>query len=293
MPAPSLILGCGYVGAALAKFWMARGQPVVGWVRHEGSAASLRREGLPAVAGDLADAAAWDSPALPAAVATLVHCASSSGGVAADYRRVYLEGLRHALDRVKFDRAIFVSSTSVYGQTDGSWVDESSPADPASETGRVLRGAEKLAVARGAVVARVAGIYGPGRCVHLAKVREGTARLDGDGSRWINQAHRDDVVSALARLAGLSDPRSVYNVVDNTPVPQRDLYAWLSQQLARPMPEPASAASAPPRKRGVTNKRVSNALLRSAGWEPAFPSYREGYAGELKINGEWKMENGE
>jgi nucleoside-diphosphate-sugar epimerase len=106
--------------------------------------------------------------------------------------------------------------------------------------------------------------------VLLRRFLEGEARIEGDGSRFINQIHRDDAASALLHLAAAA-ARGVFNVADDTPLMQRDVYAWLAQHFGRPLPPHGDAD--PNRKRGVTNKRVSNARLRALGWAPRFPAF--------------------
>ena len=133
-------------------------------------------------------------------------------------------------------RKIFVSSTSVYGQTGGEVVTEESPAEPLTATGRILREAERAALASGATVARSAGIYGPNRGVLFEKFRRGEAVIEGDGLRWINQIHQRDLVAALAHLIEAGAPGEIYNATDDTPVTYRDYYAWCSEFLRQPMP---------------------------------------------------------
>jgi nucleoside-diphosphate-sugar epimerase len=175
-------------------------------------------------------------------------------------------------------RKIFVSSTSVYGQTGGEIVTEESPAEPLTATGRILREAEKVAFGSGATVVRSTGIYGPGRGVLFDKFRRGEAVIEGDGLRWINQIHQCDLVAALAHLIETDVPGEIYNATDDTSVTYRDYYAWCAKFLRQPMP-PHGRVNAE-RKRGLTNKRVSNAKLRATGWSPIHPSFREGLAAD-------------
>ena len=203
-----------------------------------------------------------------------MHCASSGGGGVPAYRSVYLEGSRAINSRQPNARRVLVSSTSVYGQTDGAWVDETSPVTPAAETSRVLVETERAAVGTGAIVVRAAGIYGPGRAALFEKFRRGEAVLEGDGTRWVNQVHRDDLVAAILHLLDQGTPGEIYNAAENEPVMLRDYYQWCAEKLERPLPP--SAPLNPNRKRGLTNKRVSNQKLRAAGWTPQYPSFREG-----------------
>jgi nucleoside-diphosphate-sugar epimerase len=189
------------------------------------------------------------------------------------YREVYLRGIRNAVEVLNAGRVLFVSSTSVYAQNDGSWVTEESPAEPLSATSRILREAEAAALEHGGIAARLAGIYGPGRSVLLRKFLEKTAVIEGDGRRHINQIHADDAAGALFHLIAQELPAGIYNVADDAPLTQLACYQWLARHLGQPLPPRGEAD--PNRKRGVTDKRVSNARLRSLGWEPIYPTFPE------------------
>jgi nucleoside-diphosphate-sugar epimerase len=191
------------------------------------------------------------------------------------YRRVYLEGARNLLAVLAPERLLFTSSTSVYTQTSGEWVAEESAAEPDRETGRVLRETEELVLAQRGCIARLAGIYGPARSVLLRKFLSGEAVIEADGARWINQVHRDDVASALVRLLETGSS-GVFNVADDRPATQLATYEWLAAHFARPLP-PTGPVD-PNRKRGWTNKRVSNARLRALGWAPIYPSFFDAVA---------------
>ncbi len=211
--------------------------------------------------------AGWEHPDV------VVHCASSGRGGADAYRAVYRDGLEHLLDAFSPKRLIFTGSTSVYSQVDGGWVSEESPAEPDRETGRVLLEAEKIALDSGGIVARLAGIYGPGRSVLLKKFLDGSAVLEAGGNRWINQIHRDDGARALLQLAQSEAAAGIYNVCDDTPTTQREIYGWIADFLNRPLPPEGPADLN--RKRGWTSKRISNARLRALGWSPRYPGYRD------------------
>jgi nucleoside-diphosphate-sugar epimerase len=275
----TLIIGCGYVGLPLALQLRERGDEVTGWVRSEKSAEELAEKGVERIViGDVAEEIGWSGAGQK--FDAIVHCASSGGGGAAAYREVYLEGIRQMNRHQAQARTIFVSSTSVYGQTDGDWVDESSPTKPVAETSRILVEAETEALKEGAIVVRAAGIYGPGRAALFEKFRRGAAVIEGDGTRWLNQIHQADLVAALAHLLDTGAPGEIYNAADDEPVRLRDFYAWCSEKLGKPLP-PHGLVD-PNRKRGLTNKRVSNRKLRATGWAPQIPTFREGLASELR-----------
>jgi nucleoside-diphosphate-sugar epimerase len=268
-----LIAGCGYVGEAAADLFHERGWEVEGWTSSAQSAAELAGKPYAVRAVDITDTAGVS--AVRQTFEVILQCASSGGGDAAAYRRIYLEGARNLLRVFPGATLIFTSSTSVYAQQQGEAVDEISPANPTHEKGRVLREAEELVLARNGIVTRLAGIYGPGRSFLLRTILAGEAVLDREDDRFINQAHRDDIVSALFLFAVQRAElgHRIYNVVDDRPILAREAYQWLSAKLGRSLPAGKAATSG---KRGNSNKRVSNQRLRALGWEPRYPSFAAG-----------------
>jgi nucleoside-diphosphate-sugar epimerase len=210
-----------------------------------------------------------------AAFDAVIHCASSRGGDAEAYRQIYLNGARHLLETFSQAKILFTSSTSVYAQRDSSWVTEESETKPLRETGQILLEVEQLILEKGGIVARLAGIYGPQRSALLSKFLNGTATIDPNNDRFVNQVHRDDIASALFLLLNREAHASpqIYNVVDDQPLSQSECFAWLARRLNRPLPP--TRKSEQPRKRGNTNKRVSNAKLRRLGWTPHYPTFAD------------------
>ncbi len=270
-----VIAGCGYLGEAAAGFFLSSGWRVCGLCASLESAQRLETAPFPVMVKDISQPLTaekeWLSPDL------LIHCASSGRGGEDAYRAVYLEGLKNLIAAYAPKRTIFTGSTSVYAEVDGSWVAEDSQANPDRATGRILLEAEAVALDAGGTVARLSGIYGPGRSVLLRKYLDRSAMLEGGGMRWINQTHRDDAARALLVLADA--PAGIYNVSDNTPATQREVYGWIACHLGGSLPPEGPADTG--RKRGWTSKRVDNAKLRQIGWSPMFPSYREALPGLL------------
>jgi nucleoside-diphosphate-sugar epimerase len=204
----------------------------------------------------------------------VIHCASSSGGDAEMYRQVYLDGARNLLEVFPGSKLLFTSSTSVYAQRDGSWVTEESETRPTRETSQTLLETEGLVLANGGIVARLAGIYGPGRSALLTKFVEGTAIIDAQNDRFVNQVHRADIAAALFLLLHReAEGGQIYNVVEDQPMLQSECYRWLAHRLNRPLPP--IGKSKQQRRRGDSNKRVSNAKLRRLGWTPQYPTFAE------------------
>ena len=272
-----LIVGCGYVGQALGAALAEQGHMVWG-VRRAGSFDELTALHIQPVVADVTEPARLK--ALPMPVDWVVYCVSSAGGGPEDYRRTYLEGSRNIvnwLSAIAPAKVAYTSSTSVYGQSDGGWVDETSVTEPAVATARILLETEQLWRRSGAVILRVAGIYGPGRGYWLKQFLAGEARLEGTGERYLNMVHRDDVAGGIVAALEGGQPSEVYNIVDSEPVTQIELFAWLAKHLKHPLPAggPADLST----KRGVTNKQVSNQRLRTElGYSLKYPTFREGYA---------------
>ena len=275
-----LVIGCGYVGQRLAETLAASGHEVVGVSRTDpGRAATVAH-----VSCDIT--VRKDLARLPTEFDWVVNTVSSTKGGVDAYQAVYLEGTKHLLEHLKFSKYTFTSSTSVYAQNDGSIVTENSPAEPASPTSRVLRETEQLVLngERAGIVLRVAGIYGPGRGHLFQQFLRGEARVHGDGSRFINMIHRDDVVGAIIKILESGRTGEIYNVADDEPVTERDFFQWLAKNLKRDMPPSVPEGERALRKRGATNKRVSNARLRKElGFPLEYPTYREGYRAEIEL----------
>jgi nucleoside-diphosphate-sugar epimerase len=251
----------------------------------------LRRDpaGLPApirpLAADLGEPATLECLAglAPDAV---VYVASADAFDEAAYRRVYVEGVRNLLAALAVRppaRLLYVSSTGVYGQTAGEWVDERSPAEPGGFSGRCLLEGENLALGRGrpSVVVRFGGIYGPGRTRLVEAVRRGEACGDSP-PRYTNRIHRDDCAAVLEHLLGLPSPEALYLGVDCLPAPECEVMDWLADALGVPRP-PRGGGSAPGPQRG--NRRCRNDRLLASGYRFRYPTYREGYRAVLGAQG--------
>lgn len=284
-----LIVGCGYVGLPLGAELARQGHEVFGLRRSDAAATELKRLGIAPLQADITQPDSLNK--LPRDFDWVVNCSASGGGDAADYQRVYLEGNRNLLAWLADappKKFVYTSSTSVYAQNDGSMVTELSATEPDAPTARVLVETEKLLQAAAkknfpAVVLRVAGIYGPARGHSFKQFLRGEARIEGDGARFLNMIHRDDLIGII--IAALRDgrPGEIYNAADNEPVSQLNFYEWLAAELQKPLPPRVMADAEIWRKRGVTNKCVSNAKLRAElKYEFKFPDFRAGYADEIR-----------
>ncbi|HEU4667859.1 MAG TPA: SDR family oxidoreductase [Arthrobacter sp.] len=279
-----LLAGCGDLGTEAGLRFHALGHRVVGWRR---SPAKLPA----AIEGAAADLSAPDLPRVPADTTAVVIAVAADSPTETAYRAAYVDGLSHVLDALERDgvrprRVIFVSSTAVYGDAGGGWVDESTPPRPGGFSGRVLLEAEQLLQARfsgtatAATSLRLGGIYGPGRTRLIDQVRGGSAVVPED-ARYTNRIHRDDAAAAIVHLATMPpEPAPVYVGVDNDPADLGTVLRFLAMELGLAEPPVGDAGPA----RGG-NKRCRNELLRSTGFEFEFPSFREGYREILAGNG--------
>ncbi|WP_254280072.1 SDR family oxidoreductase [Haloarcula marina] len=280
------ILGCGYVGLELGR--QLRGDhDVVGVRRSADGVAAVEDAGFEAVQADVTDAESL--AAVPDA--DWVVFAASSGGRGADAaREVYVDGLRTAIDHFWAredapERLVYTSSTGVYGDHDGEWVDEETPLDPQTEKTEVLAEAERIARERPTdygghgSVARFAGLYGPDR-YRLSRYLEGPVTAG-----YLNMVHRDDAAGAVRFLLEGDHRAEVVLVVDDEPVEKWAFADWLAEQCDVPFPPKQTKAerladeslSATATRRIQTSKRCSNERLRSLGYDFVYPTFREGY----------------
>jgi nucleoside-diphosphate-sugar epimerase len=282
-PRPTVVLaGCGDLGTEIGLRFVDRGARVIGIRR--------RSELLPASFEGHSIDLSRDIPALPRDTDLVVIALAADAPTEQAYRSAYLDGLRNVLDALENagatpQRVLMVSSTAVYNVVDGSWVDEQSPTEPQSPTGTVLVEAERLLHTRypHAVALRLAGIYGPGRQRLIEQVRSGSASASADGS-YTNRIHRDDAAAAAVHLLTMeTTPASVYVGVDDLPVPLDEVLAFLAGELGVAAPAGSEAAAGTGGRGG--NKRCSNALLRSTGFELRYPDYTSGYRAILAGEG--------
>lgn len=286
----ALVVGCGYVGLALARELVAQGHQVVGIRRSPAGAAELAEAGVEAV---IADITAPDFAPPGGRFDWIVYAVSAGHDTSvATYRAVYVEAQRRLIahfsgEGLKPAKWIYTGSTSVYGQTDGSVVKESSPTQPLSDTGPVLLEAESVlaTAARAgfpAVILRVAGIYGPDRVPLFERFLHNEVRIAGRGIRSLNMIHRDDVVGTVLSALRSARAGETYNVVDQEPVTEIHFYTWMAETLGKwvpsTVPDPAPGTVPSQADRKISNRRLSMEL----GYRLKYPNFRLGYTAEFK-----------
>lgn len=255
-----LVAGCGDVGARLAMRLRDAGDQVAALSRSGRGVP----DGVAWLRADLTDPSTLAG--LPGGWDAVVFLPAPDRRDPASYRALFVDGLRHLLDALATPpaRLLYVSSTAVYGEDAGEWVDEDTPPRPPAFNGALLLEGEALAHARvpGATVVRLTGLYGPGR----DRMRRLAQAGEPGQARWSNRIHVDDAAAALAHVLGLACPATLYLASDDHPAREAELLAWLRGDAA-----PAFARG------GESGRRVRNARLRASGWQPAFPDFRSGY----------------
>lgn len=270
-----LLAGCGDLGLRVAQRLLARGDEVWALRRHP---PMLDHGAIHWLSADLTHPESLRN--LPRGITRLVYLPTPDRREPAAYRATFVDGLQHLLDalgRQSLQRVLLVSSSAVYGEQGGHWVDEHTPAVPRGFNGAVLLEAEQLLAAQPvtSIVLRLAGLYGPGRLQLLERLRAGRAAVPRTLPHWANRIHVDDAAAAIVHLLALPEPQSLYLGVDNTPLRLDVLYDHLTGLLGIP---PVAEGSAPA---GVGSKRLSHARLCASGFVPQWPDARAGYAALL------------
>jgi nucleoside-diphosphate-sugar epimerase len=283
-----LIVGCGYVGLPLGAELVRLGHEVFGLRRNPAAENELKAAGIQPLFGDVTKPD--ELKKMPRDFDWVVNCVAA-GGDAENYREIYFNGTKNLIEWLAPSppkKFVYTSSTSVYAQNDGSPVKESSPTEPTAETSKILVETEKFLLDAAAqkkfpaVILRVAGIYGPDRGHWFKQFLKDTAHLEGDGARFLNMIHRDDLICCI--IAALKNGRAgeIYNAADDEPVSQLHFFQWLAQAVDKPLPPSVPENSGENRRRGATNKRVSNRKLKmELGHQFKYPNFRIGYSAEL------------
>jgi nucleoside-diphosphate-sugar epimerase len=263
--ARALIIGCGYLGRRVAALWRSQGHQVSALTRSPDRADVFRNLGLDPIVGDVLERGTLH--ALPAADVVL-YAVGHDRSQAVSKRDVYLNGLRNTLLELapRIKRFLYVSSTSVYGQNAGEWVDETSPCVPTKEDGQICLAAEqivweffpaqRLPSEPGAVVLRFSGIYGPGRLIRRVESIRSGEPIQANPDGFMNLIHVDDGARIVTELAARGSVGTTYVVTDNEPVRRREYYSLLANLIGGPAPTFSTADSA------ELNKRCGNACLR-------------------------------
>lgn len=274
-----LVVGFGYLGRRVAHAAQGHGFQVAATSRKLEMQQTIESAGCRFVRYDINS----DSDQLPAADAW-VWCPGFDRSAGVSVRSAVVDGLRRALDRTeRAPRLItFTSTTSVYGQSDGRWVDESSPCEPLTESGNAHREAERAIMEWAdahdsiAVNLRLSGLYGPGRTIRRQAIEAGEP-IPCRPESWLNLLHIDDAASACIRA--LRARRSeTFCVTDDRPVRRREYYETLARLLGAPAPRFVE----PTKPDFSGDKRVSNRRIKTdLGWQPTYEDFVKGLSTDL------------
>lgn len=269
-----LQIGCGGLGTLIAQAALAQGHDLT----------IVRRSRKPVTPG--AQALTLDVvrgvgvsalAAVPADI--LLYCLAPVEGQS--YQQTYVEGLRHVLANVSMDRlkhVFFISSTGIYGEHHGEWIDDDTPAIPADAEGQVMLDAERLldGLTCGHTALRVSGIYGPQR-LYLLRLLQNQERWPRQ-IHWTNRMHEQDVAAAVVHLyQQVADGKALPGhciLTDGIPATQHEVLQWLAAQQQLPAP-------ATPPLQPQSGKRIRNRFLQHTGFKPQFADYQAGYASIL------------
>ena len=293
-----LIIGCGYVGLSVAQRWLEQGHAVSALTRSETHAKQFQKLGITPLMGDITQPDSLNE--LPESK-TVLYAVGFDRSAEKSRSEIYVEGLNHVLTEIKqrTQKIIYLSSTSVYGQSAGEWVDESSVCEPERENGQICLEAELLFQQHGlmpsgkpsetatAVILRLAGIYGPGRLLARMLQLKAGEPLAGRPDAWLNLIHVEDIVNTILKCDTDIQLESHYLVSDSRPITRREYYETLARLVKAPLPQFAEEAPGQPalktsrmhsteRAAGL-NKRCCNKRLREElGVELDFPTIQEG-----------------
>jgi len=283
----ALIVGYGFTGSSIDRALSNRGFTVYGLRRDWSSESKTTRFARP-VTGDITEPRSLEH--LEADFEVVVNCVSAGERGNPDrYRKIYVEGAKNLIHWAKncdVSTLIYTGSSTVYGDRDGTWVDETSKPAADTTSAEILLEAEELyrqAHRSGdlsTVICRLTGIYGTGRQRVLDRYFSGNITLRDNGRRFRNMVRREDVGEMIGQLAAGSPDHHCYNLTDNKPVQEREFFEWISSKLDQPMPE---IVGRPSRR---FNVRVSNQRFREEfNYELQYPTYREGYQEMLQSRG--------
>ncbi|CAJ51313.1 SDR family oxidoreductase [Haloquadratum walsbyi] len=286
--AHAVIIGCGYVGIELGTQLQAAGHTVTGVRRSKSGLNSIEAAGFHAQQADVTHPETLST--LPDAE-WVIFAASSGGRGAESARRIYVDGLRNTIaayaERESTDRLIYTSSTGVYGDHNGRFVDESTSLDPTTEKTQVLKTAESITleetgdVGIDGTVARFAGLYGPNR-YRLTRYLSGPV-TEG----YLNMIHRDDAAGVINHVLTADVAREeCVLAVDDEPADKWTFADWIATACGRPDPPKQTVSerlaksnlSETAQRRVRTSKRCSNDYLHELDYTFSYPTYREGYA---------------
>jgi nucleoside-diphosphate-sugar epimerase len=283
-----LIVGCGYIGSLVAQLLNKQGIDVWSLNRTPKHLSPQIKQ----ILGDVTDLSSL--PRLNKNFDAVVYAVSPQNKTEEAYRSAYYTGLAHVMKKINHPnnsrvilpmdkessvRVLLVSSTGVFGQNGGEWVEEETRPNPTNETSRQLLEAERLAIRLGnpGIVIRLGGIYGPGRTRMIKKFMDGECTCP-ETLHYTNRIHRDDCAESICHLLSLLAPKNLYIGADNDPAPLHVIYNWMAEKTGRIDPCTEMSVDFVVKRNALrTNKRCRNQRLTESGFAFTYSTFREGY----------------
>ncbi len=274
-----LIIGCGYLGFRVAKIWRQQGHSVTALTRNPERLAWFASQGITGVVGDVTRPETLSD--LPEADVVLV-AVGMDRSMYSDIEMVYVGGLKNVLAQLqgRSTHLIYVSSTGVYGDFDGAWVDETSTTQPLRPGGKACLKAEQLIdesdLANQSTVLRFAGIYGPDRVPTRRRIESGEwKQLSSTG--FLNLIHVDDGANIVNQVSKTAAAGETYLVSDGNPVLRPDYYSYIAKCLGVDQISCVQTKDGPKVASRGSSKRISNKkLVEEFRIEFDYPDYRAG-----------------
>lgn len=282
-----LVVGCGYLGLRVAKRWLAGGDSVFAVTRSEARAVELEAEGISPIVGDITLPSSLDN--LPE-VDTVLFAVGMDRSRYSDIRLVYVDGLRHIIQRISATtkHLIYISSTGVYGDFGGQWVDETATTEPAREGGKACLEAEQLIAlskfANRSTILRFAGIYGPGRVPTRNLIQsKNWKKLSAAG--YLNLIHVDDGARVVTLVAEQPPAGETFLVSDGQPSFRKEYYEFIAEQFGVDEIPWEESEVKPEESRSGSSKRISNRkFIDRFEFQFDFPDYRSGLKNALDLS---------
>ena len=272
-----LIFGCGFLGLRVAQQWRERGGTVTAVTRNTEKAVQLTAHGIEPFLADLMRPETLT--ALPS-VSRVLYCVGYDRSSSWSKESLYVDGLTHVLDAMqgRLDRFVYVSSTSVYGQDDGSWIDETSATEPTTDGGRICLAAEQRLRERvkHATILRMSGLYGPDRILARVNQLHAGEPIGGNPEAWLNLIHGDDSARTCVAALTVPSPGPLYLVSDDRPLTRREYFTALAERVAAPSPVFSGASTSRHTPDGLNKRCRNERVKRELGLEWQYPEIAQG-----------------
>lgn len=288
-----LIIGCGYVGHRVAKQWLANGDSVMAMTRSADRATQFSEQGIQPLIGDVVAPQVLQPLAEPGRISTLLYAVGFDRSADHSKHEVYVNGLKRVLDSVagSIDHFIYVSSISVYGQSNGEWIGEDTDRQPNTDGGRICLEAEQLihdtfsnSPTRHTIL-RFAGIYGPDRVLRRVDSLKNAEPIAGNPDGYLNLIHVDDGVAAVLAAETNETAGPAYVVSDGQELTRREYFTTLAELVDAPTP--VFDTNAPqgnrPTKAGLNKRCKADRLINELGVTLTYPTARTGLIHALGI----------